>query len=107
MTTDPPMHEGDPVHPLPITPELDLHTFRPSDVGDVVEAYLDEARCRGILEVRIVHGKGRGQLLRSVHALLARRADVISFSLATPLFGGPGATFVRLNPPDPSSNQHP
>lgn len=101
------MNEEDPIHPLPITSELDLHTFRPADIGGVVEAYLDEARSRGILEVRIIHGKGRGQLLRSVHALLSRRTDVIRFSLATPLFGGPGATFVKLTPPDPSSNNSP
>lgn len=85
-------------HPLPITGELDLHTFRPCDVRDVVEAYLDECRVRGILEVRIVHGKGTGQLMRSVQAILGRRRDVVGFSLATPAFGGEGATWVQLRP---------
>lgn len=87
-----------PVHRYPITTELDLHTFRPEDVGVVVTEYLAECRAHGLREVRIVHGKGRGQLLRSVHALLARSEDVESFGLASPAHGGPGATFARLKP---------
>ena len=90
--------DSDEIHPLPITGELDLHTFRPQDLGELLPAYLQECRARGILEVRVVHGKGRGQVMRSVHAILARLPEVASFSLATPAFGGPGATFVRLRP---------
>lgn len=87
------------MHRLPITGELDLHTFRPEALGDLIPEYLRECREAGILEVRVVHGKGRGQVLRSVHALLGRLPEVASFSLATPAFGGPGATFVHLHPP--------
>jgi DNA-nicking Smr family endonuclease len=93
-----PQQPEDEVHPLPITGELDLHTFRPKDLNDVLREYLKECRARGILEVRVVHGKGRGQILRSVHAILSRIPDVLSFALASPAFGGPGATFVRLRP---------
>jgi dsDNA-specific endonuclease/ATPase MutS2 len=46
--------------------------------------------------VRIIHGKGIGNLRRSVHAILRRHPDVISFSIASPLFGGEGATIVSL-----------
>ncbi len=84
------------VHPLPITGELDLHTFRPQDLGEVLPAYLRECQARGILEVRVVHGKGRGQVLRSVHALLRRLPEVEAFTLAGAAYGGPGATFVYL-----------
>lgn len=91
---------GDDVLPLPITGELDLHTFRPQDLGGLIPEYLRECRRRGIREVRVIHGKGRGQVLRSVHAILARLPEVESFSLATPAFGGAGATFVRLRPAD-------
>jgi hypothetical protein len=45
---------------LPITGELDLHTFTPREAVSVVEDYLDECRRRGVLEVRIVHGRGQG-----------------------------------------------
>jgi dsDNA-specific endonuclease/ATPase MutS2 len=81
---------------LPIDGVLDLHTFNPREIGSLVPAYLDECRQRGILEVRIIHGKGIGQLQRSVHAILAKRADVVRFSFASASFGGRGATIVSL-----------
>jgi DNA-nicking Smr family endonuclease len=87
--------ESGPVE-LPITGELDLHTFRPQDVKEVVPAYLEACRERGILVVRIVHGKGIGHLRRTVHALLSRHPAVESYALAGELFGGWGATMVRL-----------
>ena len=81
---------------LPIDGVLDLHTFRPEDIGELVPAYLTECRARGILEVRVVHGKGIGNLKRSVHAILARLPEVASFSEAGAHYGGSGATMVRL-----------
>jgi DNA-nicking Smr family endonuclease len=84
--------------PLPIDGVLDLHTFRPQDLGDLVPEYLAECRFRGILEVRIVHGKGIGNVKRSVHAILSRLPDVASFSEAGPHYGGAGAMIVRLRP---------
>jgi DNA-nicking Smr family endonuclease len=82
--------------PVPIDGVLDLHTFRPQDVKEVVLAYLDACRERGIREVRIVHGKGIGQLRQTVHAILRKHPNVISFSLAGEAYGGAGATFVHL-----------
>lgn len=86
--------EGDVVE-LPIDGTLDLHAFAPRDVKDLVETYLDECKAKGILEVRIIHGKGTGTLRRVVHALLERRADVVHFALAGDR-GGWGATVVTL-----------
>ncbi len=83
---------------LPIDGVLDLHTFRPSDVPALVQDYLDECQQRGITEIRIIHGKGKGTLRRTVHAGLERRADVIEFHLAPPERGGWGATLVTLRP---------
>lgn len=83
---------------MPINGELDLHTFRPSEIGELVSEYLDECKRRGILEVRIVHGKGTGTLRETVHALLRRRDDVVDFSLGNEHSGGWGATLVRLKP---------
>jgi dsDNA-specific endonuclease/ATPase MutS2 len=81
---------------LPIDGVLDLHTFKPREIGSLVPAYLDECRQRGILQVRLIHGKGLGHLQRSVHAILSRRADVVRFSFASASFGGRGATIVTL-----------
>ncbi len=94
---------SDEVHPLPITGELDLHTFRPQDVGSLVPEYLAECRARGILGVRIVHGKGTGALRQTVHSLLARLPEVASFSLAGEQMGSWGATIVRLHPQPPQA----
>jgi len=83
---------------IPITDELDLHTFRPKDVKDLVPEYLSECRKKGIRTVRVVHGKGIGNLRRTVHALLERDPNVESFALAGEQLGGWGATMVRLKP---------
>lgn len=82
--------------PIPIDGVLDLHSFRPADVKDVVDAYLTACREKGIAEVRIIHGKGIGQLRQTVHSLLTRHPDVTAFALAGEAYGGNGATFVHL-----------
>ena len=84
---------------LPIDGTLDLHTFLPRDVGTLVPDYLAACRERGILQVRIVHGKGTGALRRTVQALLSRLPEVISFRTAAEEAGGWGATLVDLRPP--------
>ena len=81
---------------LPIDGVLDLHTFRPKDVKPVVLDYIELCRERGILELRIIHGKGIGQLRATVHALLAKHPGVQSYALASEAYGGSGATMVRL-----------
>ena len=85
---------------LPIDGTLDLHTFDPREVKTLLPEYLRACRERGILEVRIVHGKGRGALRRTVRALLARQSDVVSFRTADEAGGGWGATLVSLRSPD-------
>jgi DNA-nicking Smr family endonuclease len=84
---------------LPIDGVLDLHTFRPAEAKELVADYLDECRARGIVEVRIIHGKGTGTLRRLVHAALARRSDVLNYALAGDGSSW-GATLVTLRAPD-------
>jgi DNA-nicking Smr family endonuclease len=81
---------------FPIDGTLDLHTFRPDEVKDLVPEYLAECRKRGILQVRIIHGKGTGTLREMVHAILRKIPEVESFSLAVGEAGGWGATLVQL-----------
>jgi dsDNA-specific endonuclease/ATPase MutS2 len=93
------MGTDEPPVPLPITGELDLHTFRPGDVGRLIPAYLAECQARGIFSVRIVHGKGTGALRETVQALLRRLPLVHSFRLGDETSGGWGATIVNLRLP--------
>jgi DNA-nicking Smr family endonuclease len=81
---------------IPIDGTLDLHTFKPADGKDLVPDYLKVCREKGILRVRIVHGKGTGALARTVHSVLGKIPEVESFELAGPDEGSWGATIVRL-----------
>jgi len=83
---------------IPIDGVLDLHHFHPGEVKLLVPAYLAECRSRGILQVRIIHGKGSGTLKRTVEALLARQPGIAAVSPADENAGGWGATLVTLKP---------
>ncbi len=89
---------GDEPIEWPIDGVLDLHTFRPQDVQVVLLEYLAACREKGILEVRVVHGRGIGEWRRTVHTIVARHPEVISFALAGEHYGGAGATFVHFRP---------
>jgi dsDNA-specific endonuclease/ATPase MutS2 len=90
-----PANDDDPVE-MPIDGVLDLHTFSPKEVKDLVPEYIEECLRRGITELRIIHGKGTGTLKAIVHDLLKRNARVASFKDAGPGGGDWGATEVRL-----------
>ena len=77
---------------------MDLHSFKPGEVKAVVAEYLVACRSHGILELRIIHGKGTGSLRRQVHAVLGRTSEVSRFALAPETAGGWGATLVTLRP---------
>jgi DNA-nicking Smr family endonuclease len=85
---------------IPLTGELDLHNFSARDIPSVVEEYVRACREEGVLDLRLVHGRGRGVQRAVVRRLLARLEAVISFDDAPPVSGGWGATLVRIAPPD-------
>ncbi|UCF82998.1 MAG: Smr/MutS family protein [Desulfobacteraceae bacterium] len=80
---------------IPIDGTLDLHMFAPGDAASVIEEYILACIEKEIHEVRIIHGKGKGVLRRTVHALLEKHPNVLSFRIDS----GPsswGATIVQL-----------
>lgn len=84
---------------LPIDGTLDLHTFKPEDLGSLIPEYIRECMKREIFNIRIIHGKGTGNLRRSVHAILERNPNVESYSLAGDRSGW-GATVATLKKDD-------
>jgi dsDNA-specific endonuclease/ATPase MutS2 len=92
-------------HPirLPITDVFDLHSVHPRDVNAVVREYLLEARHRGFLALRIIHGRGIGVQREIVRSILERTEFVEEFRDAPAEAGGWGATIVTLRPqPSPT-----
>ncbi|MFT4177694.1 MAG: Smr/MutS family protein [Luteolibacter sp.] len=84
-------------HEHPITDELDLHTFRPSEIGELLPEYFRECLERGIFTVRVIHGKGTGTLREGVHRCLEKLPEVDSFQYpAGERSGSWGATWVFL-----------
>lgn len=83
---------------LSIDGVLDLHAFSPREVGELIPDYLSACMQKGIYQVRIIHGKGKGILRSRVHSLLKKQKAVESFGLAGEEAGGWGATIVHLRP---------
>jgi DNA-nicking Smr family endonuclease len=79
---------------IPIEDAIDLHAFAPRDVLSVVDEYLRAAHERGLREVRIVHGRGKGVQRAAVQRLLATHPLVANYGDAPG--GNLGATVVTL-----------
>lgn len=92
------MPDDEEYHQLVVDGDLDLHMFIPRDVKYLVPDYLEECREKGILTVRIVHGKGTGTLRRTVHSILSKLAWVAAYRPASEQEGSWGATIVTLVP---------
>jgi DNA-nicking Smr family endonuclease len=80
---------------IPIDGILDLHMFAPKDAASVVDEYLRICLEKGIYEVRIIHGKGKGVLRRTVHALLEKHPKVLNYKIDSGSSSW-GATMVFL-----------
>ncbi len=98
------MPDDDDAIEFPVTEELDLHTFRPRDIGELIPDYFGLCLEKGITTVRIVHGKGSGTLRETVHAILRRDPRVVSFHLGDQSSGGWGATVCRLREPEANAD---
>jgi DNA-nicking Smr family endonuclease len=79
----------------PINGELDLHTFNPKELKDLIPEYIRACQDKGIYQIRIIHGKGKGILRRSVHSILNNLKEVEAY-WQEGSGGGWGATIARL-----------
>jgi DNA-nicking Smr family endonuclease len=84
---------------IPITGELDLHTFQPGEVKDLLGEYISACIEKKIFSLRIIHGKGKGILKQKVHSILKKNPHVAAFTDAPAEAGGWGATLVSLKKP--------
>ena len=76
---------------------LDLHSFRPNTIGSLIPEYFKECIKKDIFHVRIIHGKGIGNLRRGVHSVLDKSKLVKAYTLADESSGSWGATLVELH----------
>lgn len=81
---------------IDIDGNLDLHNFNPKDIGSLIPEYLRECIKKELYHVRIIHGKGIGNLRRGVHSVLEKSSYVKSYVLADETSGSWGATLVEL-----------
>ncbi|MEE8400511.1 MAG: Smr/MutS family protein [Desulfobacterales bacterium] len=85
----------DPVR-VPIEDVIDLHTFNPKEIPDLLEQYFIACIDADILALRVIHGKGTGALKKRVRAVLEKSPLVSSYRDAPIDAGGWGATLVEL-----------
>jgi DNA-nicking Smr family endonuclease len=81
---------------IPIEDSIDLHTFQPKEIPSLLEEYLLECQKKGLHEVRIIHGKGKGVQRTIVHSFLEKSPLVDSYETASLEAGAWGATLVYL-----------
>jgi DNA-nicking Smr family endonuclease len=81
---------------IPIEDFLDLHSFSPKEVIQLIDEYFFQCQERGFQRVRLIHGRGTGTLRRTVRDHLAKDPRVLEFRDAAPEAGGWGATLVYL-----------
>lgn len=88
------MNEMEPIE-IPINGILDLHLFNPKDLGSLIPEYIEACLEKKITSIRIIHGKGKGVLRRTVHSILEKHHKVKSYRLANDSSSW-GATLVEL-----------
>jgi dsDNA-specific endonuclease/ATPase MutS2 len=87
--------DNEPVE-YPVDGTLDLHTFKPSEVKDLVNDYIEACLEKEIYKIRIIHGKGTGTLRRIVQSVLEKNRAVQGYGQEGGSGGGWGATVVDL-----------
>lgn len=78
------------------TSEINVIGYNVDEAVFVVDKYLDDCALAKLNNVRIVHGKGTGALMKGIHSFLKTNSHVKSFRLGTFGEGEMGVTVVEL-----------
>ncbi len=89
------MSEMEPIV-IEIKDVIDLHTFHPKDIPELLDDYIRACVENKYSSVRIIHGKGQGFLKKRVEKILKRHPLVRSFQAAPAEAGGWGAIIVII-----------
>lgn len=79
-----------------IKSEIDVRGLNLDEATDIVDKYLDDASMAGLVDVRIIHGKGTGVLRSGLHQHFKRHSQVDSYRLGVFGEGENGVTIVTL-----------
>ena len=80
----------------PLSDELYLRHLTVDEAMLKLDKYLNDAFMAGLIQVRIVHGKGTGTLRRVVKETLSSHSLVKSYRLGQYGEGGAGVTIAEL-----------
>ncbi len=81
---------------MSVRPEINLLGKTVDEACAELDKYLDDAAIAHLEQVRIVHGKGTGQLRKGVHQYLKKNRHVTSFRLGEFGEGDAGVTIAKL-----------
>ena len=79
-----------------ISPEIDIRGTNVEEAIYIVDKYLDDAALARLQNVRIIHGKGTGQLRKGLHVHFRKHPHVKSFKVGEFNEGGIGVTVVEI-----------
>ena len=81
---------------MSLSPELDVRGETVDTACILIDKFLDDAIMSSLGQVRIVHGKGTGQLRAGIHRYLRQLSYVKSFRLGVFGEGDSGVTVVEI-----------
>lgn len=82
--------------PKTVSLELDVRGQTAEEAIQAVDKYIDDALLAGLQQVAVIHGKGTGQLRKSIQQYLRQHKRVRDFRLGDAAEGGSGVTVISL-----------
>lgn len=81
----------------PVSGEIDMRGMTAEEALGLLDMRMDSCLASGLTRLRIIHGKGKGVLMKAVHDFLKRDRRVASHGMAEPHEGGTGVTIAILS----------